>query len=489
MNDSDHPAARHFLSEIWDSLGGDKEALDRVRFEGNGALRSPFAVTDLAAASFGAAGLALGELVATTGGGRPEVRVDRVLASGWFDLPVGPSQPLDPSARQGVPHTWMCEFPTADDRWLRVQATFPTLRSRIARALGTAEDPAAFEAEIRRHPAEDIERSLVDAGAAVAVSRSIEEWRGHAQGRAVATEPVVSIEPGDVGDDTWKPTPGRPLAGIRVLDLTRVISGPMATRFLAACGAEVLRLDRPGSDESSGVFGRGSDIMLGKRWAFLDLQTTDGRERFLSLLSEADVLVHGYRPGGLDSLVAPEVRATVRPGLVEVALNAYGWTGPWKNRRGFDTLVQFSSGLADATTAWARADPEHRTPINALGRLVDADRPRHLPVEALDFATGYQIAAAAIRGLTRRVTTGEGSVSRLSLARTAAMLIGGGQAAEEPEIRLPLDGPYEDRVHVSGDGSPVKRLRFPVRVQETPLFWERPFEAAGSSAPTWCPVS
>lgn len=379
----------------------------------------------------------------------------------------------------------MCEFPTADDRWLRVQATFPTLRSRIARVLGTAEDPAAFETEIRRHPAEDLERSLVDAGAAVAVSRSVQEWRAHAQGRAVATEPVVRIEPGDTGDDIWKPTPGRPLAGIRVLDLTRVISGPMATRFLAACGAEVLRLDRPGSDESTGVFGRGSDIMLGKRWAFLDLRTADGRERFLGLLSQADVLVHGYRPGGLDSLVAPEVRATVRPGLVEVALNAYGWTGPWKDRRGFDTLVQFSSGLADATTAWALADPEHRTPINALGRLVDADRPRHLPVEALDFATGYQIAAAAIRGLTRRVTTGEGSVSRLSLARTAAMLIGAGQVAEEPEIRLPLDGPYEDRVYVSGDGSPVKRLRFPVTVEETPLFWERPFEAAGSSAPRW----
>ncbi|MDX3638048.1 CoA transferase [Streptomyces sp. MB09-02B] len=485
MNASDHPAARHFLSEIWDSLGGEKEALDRVRFEGQGALRSAFAVTDLAAASFGAAGLALSDLVATTGGGRPEVRVDRVLASGWFDLPVGPSQPLDPSARQGVPHTWMCEFQTADDRWLRVQATFPTLRDRIARALGTAEDTAAFEAEIRRHQAEDIERSLVDAGAAVAVSRTVEEWRGHAQGRAVATEPVVRVEPGDAGADTWKPTPGRPLAGIRVLDLTRVISGPMATRFLAACGAEVLRLDRPGSDESSGVFGRGSDIMLGKRWALLDLRTADGRDRFLELLVEADVLVHGYRPGGLDSLVAPEVRAAVRPGLVEVALNAYGWTGPWKDRRGFDTLVQYSSGLADATTAWALADPEHRTPINALGRLVDADRPRHLPVEALDFATGYQIAAAAIRGLTRRVTTGEGSVSRLSLARTAAMLMGAGQVAEEPEIRLPLDGPYEDRVHVSGDGSPVRRLRFPVTVEEAPLFWERPFEAAGSSVPRW----
>ncbi|MFF7645263.1 CoA transferase [Streptomyces canus] len=484
MNDPDFPVARGILSEIWDSLGGDKEALDRVRFEGHGALRSPFAVTDLAAASFAAAGLAVSELLTTVGADAPQVRADRVLASGWFDLPVGPSQPLDPATRHKMMHTWMCEFQTADHRWLRMQATFPTLRSRIAKALGTQQDPEAFEAEIRRHPGEQIEQRLVDAGAAVALSRTVEEWRRHPQGQAVAAEPLVGIEPGGESGTAWKPTPGRPLAGIRVLDLTRVISGPMGTRFLAACGAEVLRLDRPGSDESSGVFGRGSDIMLGKRWAYLDLRTVDGREQFLKLLSDADVLVHGYRPGGLDSLIAPELRASARPGLVEVALNAYGWTGPWKDRRGFDTLVQYSSGLADATTAWALAEPESRTPINSLGRLVSADRPRHLPVEALDFATGYLIAAATIRGLTRRVTTGKGSVSRLSLARTAAMLIDAGRIADQPEIRLPLDGPFAERVFAGGHG-PVRRLPFPVSVENAPLFWERPFEAAGSSTPTW----
>jgi crotonobetainyl-CoA:carnitine CoA-transferase CaiB-like acyl-CoA transferase len=378
----------------------------------------------------------------------------------------------------------MCEFPTADGRWLRLQATFPTLRARVAKALGTAEDPDEFAAAMGRYPGEEAEQLLVDAGAAVALSRSVEQWRQHPQGRVVATEPLIGFEEGDAGTDTWVPVPGRPLAGIRVLDLTRVISGPMGTRFLAACGAEVLRLDRPGSDESSGLFGRGSDIMLGKRWAFLDLRTTGGRDQFLRLLSEADVLVHGYRPGGLDSLVSPQERAQARPGLVEVMLNAYGWTGPWRNRRGFDTLVQFSSGLADATTAWALADPVNRTPVNALGRLVDADRPRHLPVEALDFATGYLIAAAVIRGLTHRVRTGAGSVSRLSLARTAAMLIDAGHSIEQPRIDLPLTGPFDDRIWASGSG-PVKRLRFPVTVEGSPLFWERPYEMAGASNPIW----
>jgi crotonobetainyl-CoA:carnitine CoA-transferase CaiB-like acyl-CoA transferase len=273
-----------------------------------------------------------------------------------------------------------------------------------------------------------------------------------------------------------------------VLDLTRVVAGPIGTRFLAACGAEVLRIDAPGSDESTGLARAGSDIGLGKRWAFLDLRTTHGRDQFLRLLSGADVLVHGYRPGALDGLrLGPEVRADARPGLVEVTFDAYGWTGPWKDRRGFDTLVQYSTGLANETTAWALEDPAARTPINALGRPVSADRPRHLPVEALDFATGYQVAAAAIRGLTHRLRTGQGSVSRLSLARTAALLIAGGRAAEEPLLELPVDGPFEDRIHSSGVG-PVKRLRFPVHIDGNPLFWDRPFEAAGSSSPTWSTV-
>jgi len=133
--------------------------------------------------------------------------------------------------------------------------------------------------------------------------------------------------------------------------------------------------------------------------------------------------------------------------------------------------LRFNTGLADATTAWARADPEHRTPINALGTPVDADRPRHFPVAALHFATGYVIAAAAIRALTHRMTTRQGSVSRLSLPRIAATLTSEGHAAEEAEIRPPLDGRYEGGVFVSGDGRPVKRPRFPVTIEHTPLFW------------------
>ncbi|MBF8185014.1 CoA transferase [Nonomuraea sp. K274] len=482
---SDHCRTREFLAQIWAALDGHAGDLDRVTVTGDSALRSAFAVTDLAAAGFGAAGLALSRLVATEGGTPPTVRVDRTLSSGWFDLPVGPSLPLtpQPSRPLSTTHPWMTEFRTADDRWLRVQGLFPRLRARIAGALGVAEDPEAVAAKVAGHDADEIEQVLVDGGAAVAASRSLAEWRAHPQARAVAAEPLVAVEPGGESPESWRPTPGRPLAGIRVLDLTRVVAGPMGTRFLAACGAEVLRLDAPDADETTWR-GGGTDVGLGKRWAVLDLRTAEGWRRFLDLLAGADVLVHGYRPGAIDGLVPPDVRAAVRPGLVEVALNAYGWTGPWRDRRGFDTLVQFSTGLADETTSWALEDPGTRTPINALGRLVPPDRPRHLPVEALDFATGYQVAAAAINGLTRRLTTGLGSVSRLSLARTAALLADAGRPAEEPPIDLPLLGPTEDRVYATPHG-PVRRLRFPVEIDGNPLFWERPYEAVGSSTPQW----
>ncbi|GAA5163210.1 CoA transferase [Pseudonocardia eucalypti] len=486
MKSSNFPMSRRLLAEIWTGLGGDARDVDSVSVTGNPALPSAFAVTDLATASFGAAGLALRRLLATVAPEAAAISVDRVLASGWFHLPIGPSIPIDGARPGPVPGAmpWMTEFQTSDDRWLRVQAVFPRLRRKLVETLGVAEDPAAVGAAIRRRPGEELERELVEAGAAVALSRSLPDWRAHPQGAAVAAEPLVDVQPTVSGADTWRPTPGRPLAGIRVLDLTRVIAGPMATRFLAACGAEVLRLDAPGSDESGIAMGAGSDIVLGKRWAYLDIRTPEGRTRLLELLAGTDVLVHGYRPGAIDALVAPELRAATRPGLVEVAFNAYGWTGPWRDRRGFDSLVQYSTGLADETTRWALEDPDRRVPIVALGREVPADRPRHLPVEAVDFSTGYQVAAAAIMALARRVETGAGSVSRLSLARTARLLSDAGRAPESPVLRLPVTGPLEQRTYAAPHG-PVRRLSFPLTVAGNDLFWERPYEAVGSSNPVW----
>lgn len=484
--ESDHLMSRRMSSEIWSALGGDEAAQARSTFSGRGDLSAPFPVMDLAAASFAVAGLAVSELLRVAGHDAPDIAVDRRQAIAWFDFPLAPSRFLDAAEKHGIHQRWMAEFQTADDRWLRVQAFYPTLRMRMLQALDLAADagPEDVARAVRELPAEECEARMAQAGAAAAIARSLAEWGGHPQGRAVAAEPLADVSTTLAGRTSWTPTIGRPLLGLRVLDMTRVVAAPMATRFLASLGAEVLRIDSPDSDEIAllGV----SDVALGKRWALLDARTAEGRHQLHQLVSGADVMLHGYRPGALDQLgLGPQVRAELRPGLVDVTLNAYGWTGPWRDRRGFDTLVQFSSGIAHEVSRWAADNPGSRVPINALGHQVDASRPRHLPVEVLDFGTGYQLAAAAIMGLVRRLQTGAGSLTRMSLARTARLLVDHAVDPREPYFQLPYDAaPREERTYGLGN-RPTHRLLPPVTIDGTPLHWDRPAELAGSSAPRW----
>jgi hypothetical protein len=487
MTDNAHPVARKLLDQMWGALGGAPELTQSVSFRGEGSLPSAFALTDIAGASNGLVGTAVGELLAEVGETQPEVTVDRVLASGWFRLPLGPSLPLGHPLVTPINANldFFTELPTADDRWLRLHGVFPSARARIASALGVPEDIDQVAAIVRDAPADEIEQRLVDGNAIVAASRTTDEWLASPAGQAVGKEPLAAFTAYPAEGSSWKPTPKRPLAGLKVLDMTRVIAGPVGTRMLASLGAEVLRLDRPGSDESTSPVGRGAEQVLGKRWAFLDLKTPEGLAQFRKLLAEADVFVHGYRPGGIDELISEEERRAIKPNLIEVSARAYGWTGPWAHRRGFDTIVQFSTGLANATQAWALEDPERRVPIYVNGSPVDASRPRHTAVEGLDLATGHMIAAAVLRGLTQRLRTGAGSSWKFSLARTASMVIQDAHNPDPgPDIRIPLDGPWDERIF-TGPFGPVRRLLFPLTIENTPLFWERPAERAGSSSPVW----
>lgn len=484
-------------AEMWAALGGRPEVLNRVRFTGVGNMSCPFPVMDLAAAAFATAGAAVSSLLDVVGDREHEVRVDRRQATTWFDFPLAPTRFLDAPLEHGINglisstrgtgnHAWMTEFETADGGWLRLNSTYPGLRARMAEALGLSEpvSPADVQAAISRLTAEDAEERLVSAGAAAAIARSLEEWARHPQGVAVADEPLAAITDTLAGPTGWMPTPGRPLLGIRVLDMTKVVAAPMATRFLAMLGAEVLRIDAPDHAEV-GLLGV-HDLGLGKRWAILDARTPEGSAQLRELVAGADVMLHGYHPRALEGLgLDAETRAQLRPGLVDVTLNAYGWTGPWRYRRGFDTLVQFSTGIAHEVARWAREDPENRTPINAIGNLVDATRPRHLPVESLDFATGYQLAAAAIAGLHRRHETGNGSITRMSLARTAKLLTDHAVEPSDTSFRLPdPEARMTDGIYGMG-ARPTRRLAPPLDIDAVPLFWDRPAELAGSSSPKW----
>ena len=454
-----------FLTSMWDALGGDRQWLGRVAIKGQGAMPSCLPMTDLGTASFASTGLAIAELLSTSEIRDRAVEVDRASCYAWLRMaavrPVGPRV-----ARRGPFHDISTDYETADGRWVRFQANYDHLRAATLAALDAKEDRAAIAEIIRRHHADEIEQRIIDGGGAAAASRSIEEWLAHPQGKAVAGEPLVEVNATSAVEERWLPNAERPLAGVRVLDLTRVLAGPLATRCLAGYGAEVLRLDPPGYLEPGGS--SGGELMLGKRCAHLDLKTAEGRKAFLALLADADVLVHGLRADALDRLdLGREVREQSRPGLIEVTLNAYGWSGPWRLRRGFDTLVQTSCGLADAGMRWA-----------------GSDRPFRWPFSVLDHVTGYLMAAAAVRGLTRRVQTGQGSLARLSLARTAASLIAGGEQGAQPELPFPPEGPFDPRVASTVDG-PVRRLEWPVTLPGAPLYWERPGDPYGSSTALW----
>lgn len=448
-----------WLSEIQRALGVEPALPARMEVVGEGRLPSIYPVTDLATASIGAAALAVADM-GTSDKESPQVIVDRRLASLWFDSSIRPQ-------RWAIPPLWDAiagDYP-ARDGWIRLHTNAPHHRAAALSVLRVPPEREAVAAELAEWNAADLEAAIVEAGGCAAEMRSRSAWLAHPQGQAVAAEPLVWWELTDrASAPTLEPRPGRPLAGVRVLDLTRVLAGPVATRFLAGYGADVLRIDPPSWDEPGVV----PDMTLGKRCARLDARTLEGRARLAELITEADVLVHGYRPGAINAIGFGEgERERLRPGLIDVSLSAYGWTGPWSGRRGFDSLVQMSAGVAEEG-------------MRRLGR----DRPTPLPVQALDHATGYLMATAVLRGLQERRASGRGLRARVSLARTAELLVSQGFLDSGGSIGTGEEGDFAPRLETTGWG-PAQRLRPPVTVGGVAMAWDRPAGPLGSSSPAW----
>ena len=430
-----------------------------IPFTDHGALPSAFAVTDLACASIAAAGQAVSELLHQQTGHLPTIEVDRRLASFWF------SSSLRPIGWQ-VPPLWdpiAGDYPTCDG-WIRLHTNAPHHRAAAERVLGACADRSAMAAKVAQWTSTELEQAVVDAKGCAAEMRSWAQWQQHPQGMAVNAEPLVHL----ICDQAehakpWQGSVAQPLAGIKVLDLTRVLAGPAASRFLAGLGAEVLRIDPPTWNEPGVV----PEMTLGKRCARLDLQVAADRAVFESLLKDADILLHGYRADALEHLgFGVERRRQLAPGLIDVCLNAYGWSGPWQNRRGFDSLVQMSSGIAEAGQRWQQAD-----------------KPTPLPVQALDHATGYLLAASALKLLTERLRNGRSGSARLSLARTAKLLIESGSGTTEA---LRAEDEQDQQVLVEQTPwGPAHRLQVPVKISGTPIQWASPATALGSHPPKW----
>ena len=432
-----------FWQSLTQAVFEDDVTIPEIAYTGR--LAGPLPVSELLAETTALAGTALTRLMDIPS---DRARVDARLCAFWgltSCKPIGwtPPEPWDP---------FSAIFKAANG-WIRLHTNAPHHKAAAMKVLGAASTKDEVAEAISKLDVAALEQRIIDAGGAAAQAISWAEWQKHPQGLAIAQTPLVEwaeksvkapprLQQADYSSD-------RPLAGLRVLDLTRVLAGPVATRTLAGYGADVLRID-PENWDDPGLL---QDTTIGKHCAGLDLSDTAGRARFEELLRQADVFVHGFRPGALEKLGYDQAtRDRINPLLIDISLSAYGWQGPWATRRGFDSLVQFSGGIADLCG-------------DANGA------PGKLPVQALDHAAGYIMAACCLQALLT-ARSGRIMTARTSLARIAWML------CQEPlhlDAREPIPSAAETdfvpQVEQS-DWGDLKRLNAPLAIEGVPMHWD-----------------
>ncbi len=448
------------LAEAWAALDlGETTGLPPglVVTGDRGQLPSRLPVEDTAVACAGAALLAAAALDARHG---PAARLDRGHVAAAFRSEAYLRLNGESAGPGFAP---LSRFWPAADGWVRTHANYPWHADALLQALGTSGDPESVAAATAGLRAAEVENRVVGAGGIAAAVRGEKEWRAEPPGQAVAAAGLV--DGADIGAAPPRRHPAGllPASGLRVLDLTRVIAGPVATRYLAALGADVLRLDSPQRPE---LPLHAYDGLLGKRSALLDLGTADGAARLHELLSGADVLVHGYRPHALDRFgLTPDELAERHPGLVVVSLSAWGSSGPWGGRRGFDSIVQAACGIAMAESA-------------------DGMRPGAMPCQLLDHGTGYLCAAAALRALDWQATRGGTQFRELSLARTASWLL-----SQDRTAGAALTGPDRGEkawlTTIDGADGPVTTVLPPGQLGGAGFSWPGPLSQYGGDQAAW----
>ncbi|SDV50617.1 CoA transferase [Chitinasiproducens palmae] len=452
------------LAEIWTAAGHDAGALSYCALDTHPqTFPSSFAVDLAAQTTVAAAALAASEFAHTRGAARQRIAVSSphaaVEAAGWFAI----------DGR--VPDLWdaFSGLYPCRDGYVRIHANFAHHRNGALRLLGVDPDTATradAEAALRDWEAVAFESAATERGLVVSALRSFEVWDGMPQGQVLATAPLLTIE--RIGDGAPRSLPALGdtdpvLSGIRVLDLTRILAGPVGTRTLAAFGADVMLVNSPTLPNIDAI----AETSRGKRSVHVDLKTPAGVDRLRGLIHDAHVFVQGYRPGALAHLgFAPHEIAALRPGIVQVSLSAYGRHGPWSAKRGFDSLVQTATGFNVAEGA-------------AFGEA----KPRALPMQILDQATGFLIAFGAATALRRQRLEGGSWHVEVSLAQTAQWLRRLPRITPAECSGPPDRTPYLD-TYASGFGT-LEAVRPSAMFERTPAAFARPSKPPGSDAAAW----
>jgi crotonobetainyl-CoA:carnitine CoA-transferase CaiB-like acyl-CoA transferase len=460
------------LRSILPAVGWPATRADAVAF-GAGSdpiLPTPFRIGEAGAATLGATGLAAADLWQLRTGRSQSVGVDFRHATA--SLRSGHYMKLGDGQVSHARNTIMGVYPTKDGRWSYLHCNFPNHRAAALSVLGVPEDRAAVAKAVLNWNAADLEEAIIAAKGAGGMVRTHAEWADHPQSAAIAGLPLMEVV--RIGDSAPEPLPAgnRPLSGVRVLDLTRVLAGPTCARTLAEHGADVLKITGP---HLPNLGYQEFDTGHGKLSAHLDLREQRDVDTLRGLVRETDVFSQGYRPGTLGSRgLSPEELAAIRPGLVYVSLCAFSHAGPWASRRGFDTVIQTVSGI---TSRQAEVVPG-KTP-----------GPQFYPVSAIDYCTGYLMAFGAMVALGRRAREGGSWLVRISLAQVGKWIVDLGEvpadaARAAPEEFTPEELERWSMVTETPSGR-LRHLRPVVQMSETPTYWARPSVPLGYHQPVW----
>ena len=433
-------------------------------------LPTSFRIGDTSTAALSAVGLAVSDLWESRTGRRQEVSVDARRATA--SLRSGKYIQMDGAGVSTERNTVMGVYPTKDGRWSYLHCNFPNHRAAALSVLGVAEDRDAVTKAVAKWNAQDLEDAIIEAKGAGGMVRTMEEWAKHPQAAAIANLPLMEIVKLADSPPEALPEGSRPLSGVRVLDLTRVLAGPTCARTLAEHGADVMKIT---GAHLPNIGYQEYDTGHGKLNAQLDLRETKDMETLRGLVSQTDVFSQGYRPGTLGGRgLSPEELAELRPGIVYISLCAFSHMGPWASRRGFDTVVQTVSGIT-----------------NRQGDLFPGATPgpQFYPVSAIDYLTGYLMAFGGMVALNRRVHEGGSWLVRISLAQVGRWLVSQGEIPEADLKNIPAEfTPEEIASWSTVSDTPMGKLGHlgPVlSLSETPPRWVRTSVPLGHHDPVW----
>jgi crotonobetainyl-CoA:carnitine CoA-transferase CaiB-like acyl-CoA transferase len=454
------------LESLWSLAGCDPAALERVTLTGaDPILATDFKIGTAASALIAASALAASEIWRLRTGRAQSVAVDLRAAVAAFrsERYLRAENQADLHRRDPI----FGFYQASDGRWIQIHSNLAHHHEGALRLLGCEDTREAVATAVAKWKAGDLEDAFAAAGLPTGMVRTRAEWQAHPQGQAVAELPLLEIiKIGEAPPESADAGP-RPLSGIRVLDLTRVIAGPICGRTLAGYGADVLNV---AAKHLPNLLGLVIDTGLGKLSASLDLRQAGDAAELRSLVRGADVFCQSYRPGALARLgLGLEEIARLRPGIVYVTLSAFGHAGPWRQRRGFETIIQSVTGMA------------HEQGLGAGG----GERPQHLPAQVVDHGTGYLAAFGAQVALARRAREGGSYLVRVSLAQSGKWVDALGRVPGRSTPDLTLDAVQDLLADMD---SPFGRLRYvvpPARLSETPAFWSRPSVPLGTHPAVW----